>query len=80
LILVYVRGGEAIWQNSGRKFTLTEMMRAFREQSFSEFLHQFGAAGLHALTAWAISAPILIAIVYFAFRPLLRRFALAVPA
>ena len=73
LILVYVRGGEVIWQSTGQAFTLSEMVRAFRDYSFPEFLHRFGWAGVHAFTAWAVSAPLIGAIVYLAFRPMLRR-------
>ena len=73
LILVYVRWGEAIWRSTGHPFTLTEMIGAFRERSFGVFLQQFGWAGLHAFTAWAISAPFIIAVVFFALRPMLRR-------
>jgi uncharacterized protein (DUF2062 family) len=75
LILVYVRVGEVVWGSTGQQFTIGEMIRAFGEQSFREFLRQFGWAGIHGLTAWAISAPIIVALVYFAFRPVLRRFA-----
>ncbi len=73
LILVYVRAGEVLWGSTGQKFTIAEMIRAFREQSFGDFLQQFGWAGIHALTAWAVSAPLIVVLVYFAFRPMLRR-------
>ena len=73
LILVYVRGGELLWGHTDAGFTLGEMMREFREQSFVEFLQQFGWAGIHAASAWAITSPLIAVALYFAVRPLLRR-------
>jgi uncharacterized protein (DUF2062 family) len=73
LILVYVRLGEWIWQAQGGHLSLTEMLRVFREASFGEFLAQFGWAGIHALSAWLVTTPVLIAVVYFPLRPLLRQ-------
>jgi uncharacterized protein (DUF2062 family) len=73
LILGYVRLGEVIWGARGGHFTIGEMLRVFRETSFSQFLKQFGWAGVHALTAWLVTAPLLIAALYFPSRPILRR-------
>lgn len=73
LILVYVRGGEWIWGHSGDAFTLGEMIRQFGELSLLQFLQQFGWAGVHAFTAWIVTAPLIAAVIYFSFRPLLRR-------
>jgi len=73
LILVYVRGGELLWGHAGEGFTVGEMIREFRDRSFLEFLQQFGWAGIHAATAWALTSPLIAAVLYFASRPLLRR-------
>lgn len=73
LILVYVRGGEWIWGHSGDAFTIGEMMRQFGELSLLQFLQQFGWAGVHAFTAWILTAPFVAAGIYFASRPVLRR-------
>ena len=73
LILVYVRIGEVIWLSAEHHFTLKEMMREFRERSLSDFLQQFGWASVHALTAWALTSPLLVAAIYFAIRPVVRR-------
>ena len=75
MIVVYVRLGEWLWRAQDERFTIGEMLRVFREASFAEFLHHFGWAGIHAFTAWALTAPALIATVYFAVRPALRRLA-----
>ncbi len=73
LILVYVRGGELLWGHAGEGFTVGEMIREFRDRSFLEFLQQFGWAGIHAATAWALTSPLIAAVLYLASRPLLRR-------
>ena len=73
LILVYVRVGEVIWQSAEHQLTLKEMLREFRERSLWDFLQQFGWAGVHALTAWLLTSPLLIGVIYFALRPVIRR-------
>lgn len=71
MILVYVRIGEWIWQGSEHRFSVTDMIAVFRDVSFSEFITQFGWAGIHAFTAWILTAPLVIAAVYFLLRPLI---------
>ncbi len=73
LILVYVRAGEWLWRHDGADFTIAELIRRFGELSWGEFLRQFGWAGIHAASAWALTAPFLGAAIYFATRPALRR-------
>jgi uncharacterized protein (DUF2062 family) len=73
LILVYVRAGESLWGASGDPFTIGEMLSAFRDLTMAEFLTRFGWAGIHAFTAWLITAPLLAAAVYLPSRPILRR-------
>lgn len=75
MIVVYVRLGEWIWRAGESRFTVTEMVRTFREASALEFLSRFGWAGIHAATAWALTAPALLAAAYFFSRPILRRLA-----
>jgi len=75
LIVIYVRLGEWLWQARDGCFTLVEMLRVLREASFRDFLRAFGWAGIHAFTAWVLTAPALIAVVYFSVRPALRRLA-----
>lgn len=73
MILVYVRVGEWLWRAHENRFSIADMLRTFRDNSFGEFLQRFGWAGLHAATAWLLSAPIIIATLYFTLRPILRR-------
>ena len=75
MILVYVRLGEWLWSAQDARFTLADMLRTFREQTFANFLNRFGWAGVHAASAWALTTPLLIAALYFALRPTLRRLA-----
>jgi uncharacterized protein (DUF2062 family) len=75
LILGYVRAGEWLWGHSGGAFTVGEMIRQFGALSWREFLQQFGWAGIHAFSAWALTAPVLAALIYYPVRPLLRRVA-----
>ena len=75
MILGYVRLGEWLWQAQGDRFTIGEMLRVFRTASLSGFLQRFGWAGVHAFTAWALTSPLLLALVYYLTRPALRRLA-----
>ncbi|MBL9186001.1 MAG: DUF2062 domain-containing protein [Opitutaceae bacterium] len=78
LILVHVRIGEWLWRAEGDRFTVGEMMRVFRDSPIAEFFARFGWAGIHALSAWLLLAPVLAAVVYFSVRPALRRAAAAI--
>lgn len=75
MILVYVRLGEWLWRIEGGRFTIGDMLRTFRDETFVVFLERFGWAGIHALTAWIITAPLLLAVLYYPLRPVLRRLA-----
>jgi uncharacterized protein (DUF2062 family) len=75
LIVGYVRLGESLWRAGENQFTVAEVLRVFREASLGEFLQSFGWAGVHAFTAWALTAPLLIAVVYYATRPVMRKLA-----
>lgn len=77
MIVIYVRGGEWLWRASEDRFTVTEVLRVFREASLGEFLQRFGWASVHAFTAWTLTTPLLIAAVYYALRPVMRRLARA---
>lgn len=80
LILVYVRMGEFIWGATGHQFSITEMVTSFAELSFVEFLQTFGWAGIHAFSAWILTAPLLFALVYFPLRPVIERLAQLKPS
>jgi uncharacterized protein (DUF2062 family) len=75
LILVYVRLGEFLWGGATHPFTVGEMLAAFRDLTFADFLTRFGWAGVNALTAWVVTSPALIAAIILGTRPGLRRLA-----
>lgn len=75
MILAYVRLGEWLWRASDDRFAIGDMIRTFREETFRVFLERFGWAGVHALTAWIVTTPLLIAVIYYPLRPVMRRLA-----
>lgn len=75
LIVPCIRLGEWIWRAQDGRVTVAELFRVLREANLGEFLRQFGWAGVHALTAWLIVAPVLIAALYIPLRPVMRRLA-----
>lgn len=77
LILVYVKIGEWIWQAEESVFSISYILQQFAELSIMEFLQKFGWAGVHAFTAWGISAPLIFIAVYYPLRPLIKKLAAA---
>ncbi|HWA24222.1 MAG TPA: DUF2062 domain-containing protein [Lacunisphaera sp.] len=75
MIFAYVRLGEWVWQDADGHFSVAEMLRVFREGSLAGFLQRFGWAGIHAFTSWLLTTPLLVAGLYAALRPALRRLA-----
>ena len=72
LIVVFVRIGEWIMRAQCVSFSIPEMLRKFHE-SPAKFMQQFGMTGVHAIVAWLIIAPILVAGLYFITLPLLKK-------
>jgi uncharacterized protein (DUF2062 family) len=73
LILPYVRAGEWLWRAPSDRFSVADVVRTFHENGLPAFLERFGWAGVHAVTAWAASAPVVVFAVYLlARRPLVR--------
>lgn len=70
MIVLYVRLGEWIWRSDNERFRMREFMQTLREGSWGEFFDRFGWAALHSITAWAVTAPLFFAIIYFPFRRL----------
>lgn len=77
MIPVYVRTGEIIWRAEAQSFSVTELFTTFRDATLPEFIHRFGWAGIHALTAWALTAPLIVACIYFPLRPVMFKLARA---
>lgn len=75
MIVVYVKAGEWIWGAREQSFSVVDLVQNFAELSLGEFLQKFGWAGVHAFTAWILTAPLVFALVYFPLRPVIRRLA-----
>jgi len=75
MIFVYVRIGEKLWGVQETHFTVTEILTTFREQPIGEFLKRFGWTGVHAISAWSLSVPVIIIVLYFTLRPVMRKIA-----
>ena len=75
LILVYLRAGEWLWRAPIDEFSIQELVRAYHANGATDFLRRFGLAGVHAVTAWAVSAPLVAGVVYLVVRGPLRRLA-----
>ena len=78
LILVYVRAGEWIWRAPSDHFSVADVVRTFHENGWAAFLGRFGWAGVHAVTAWAASAPVVMLGIYLLTRTPLARMEAAV--
>jgi uncharacterized protein (DUF2062 family) len=68
MILAYVKLGEWLWRAQDERFAIVDMVRSFHELGFGDFLRKFSWAGVHAFTAWALTAPILYMVVYHSAR------------
>ena len=77
LILVYVRAGEWLWRAPVDHFSVPDVVRTFHQNGWTEFLRRFGWAGLHAVTAWMVSAPFVGVSIYLLARMPLNRMATA---
>ncbi len=73
LILVYVRIGEKIWGAPPMPLSVSTLIHSFRENP-GAFLQRFGWTGVHAATAWLISAPLIVGGLYYFLRPVMRKF------
>jgi uncharacterized protein (DUF2062 family) len=72
MIIAYVRIGEWIWRMHDDPFTIRDVIETFKNASWSEFFGQFGWATVHAITAWAVTAPIYFVIIFLPFRHVFR--------
>ncbi len=75
LIPAYLRLGESMWGAPPLPFSVSLLVEAFQQRTPVEFLALFGRAGLHAFTAWVVTAPLLAAVLYLSLRPVLRALA-----
>lgn len=74
MIVVYVRFGEWIYHSAAMPYDPAEVTHLFLHAQ-REFWARFGLMGLHALTAWLVTVPVIVAGIYFPLRPALRHLA-----
>jgi uncharacterized protein (DUF2062 family) len=74
LILVYIRVGEWLWRAPHQPLSLAQLTADFRADPWG-FFARFAWTGVHAATAWLLSVPLIVALIYWTTRPALRRLA-----
>jgi uncharacterized protein (DUF2062 family) len=74
MIVPFVRLGEVICRADPLPLNPQVMVQSFAN-SPSQFLHDFGMAGVHGILGWLVAAPFIIGILLFIFRPLYRQIA-----
>ncbi|MCB1103798.1 MAG: DUF2062 domain-containing protein [Cephaloticoccus sp.] len=72
MVVVYIKAGAWIYGATALPFDPEEVTRLFMH-SQREFWGRFGLMGLHALTSWLLTVPVIVAGIYFPLRPALRR-------
>lgn len=80
MIVVYVRLGEWLWRADNERFTVTELIASFHALKLGAFLQKFGWAGVHAVSAWLVTAPVLFFAAFAIARPALRHLVRYLPA
>jgi uncharacterized protein (DUF2062 family) len=75
LLLPFYRAGETLFgQPHVPIFSVTDLMARFQE-SPTQFMVDYGMVGVYGIVVWTLVAPLLVAIIYYAARPLLRALA-----
>ncbi len=77
LLIPFVRIGERLFGARSVPLSISEIEARFRE-GFAQALSTYGHELLSAIAAWAMVAPLLAALLFFALRPALRRMAVAI--
>ncbi len=74
LIIPIYRAGEVLFGNAPIPLSIPLIFERFRAD-FGQFLRDFGMIAVQGIVVWCIAAPVVVAAIYFATRPLLRRLA-----
>jgi hypothetical protein len=77
LIPVFIRLGERLFSAPPITFSIYELLGFFKQDPLG-FVQRFGMAGVHAVAAWTLVAPLILWIAYRALLPLLKKLAEAV--
>ena len=68
MILAYIRMGEWVFGAHEDPLTVADIVDIFKHPSWYEFFDNFGLAVVHALTAWALTAPLFFLMIYYPAR------------
>ena len=72
MIAVYAKTGAQLFGADALPFKPEEAVRIFWTAQ-REFWTRFGVMGIHALTAWLLTVPVIVGIAYYASLPVLRK-------
>jgi uncharacterized protein (DUF2062 family) len=72
LLLPFIRIGEAIYQAAPLPLNTTQLLALVRAGAWAA-TKQLWRSGIHAITAWALLAPLGALLIYMVLAPLLRR-------
>ena len=75
LIIPIYQVGEKLFGNAPIPLSIPLIFERFRAD-FGQFLRDFGMIAVQGIVVWCILAPVLVAALYFAVHPLLRKLAL----
>lgn len=71
LLIPFYRAGETLFGKPHVPLSVTFLLDRFRADA-GQFLRDFGMIGVQGIVVWALVAPLLTALIYFALRPPLR--------
>ena len=74
LIIPIYQAGEKLFENAPIPLSIPLIFERFRAD-FGQFLRDFGMIAVQGIVVWCILAPVLVAVLYFTMRPLLRKLA-----
>ncbi len=71
-VLLFIRAGENLYGAQHTALSIPQLMERFAA-SPSRFMADFGMLGVYAVSAWALLAPVLLALIYLIALPLIKR-------
>lgn len=72
LLLPFYRAGEALFNVPAIPLSIPVLLTRFFE-NIPRFLQEYGMTGVRGIIVWSLLAPVVLAVIHFSLRPLLRR-------